>query len=194
MGRVSPKAPTLDELLAEMSAVLAVIEELEADDLDSQQKAEELLEDVMASITLKIDGYIQMIKKYEDNAEICDREARRLAKLASSDNHKKEWLKNKLKVALEERLESTGKHDIRGFYHKVWLQQNGGCETAWIDPELQLEDLDEEYIIPEQIIIVPAQVDYVKLKEDAITFGQIRSLNGKIIAKRQEKGKHIRYK
>lgn len=190
--KVTPTGPTLPELEAEFDALMSI--ELDPDDEESLKEFEKVFKDLESKLTPKIDGYLSIIRSKYNNAGLCRQESKRLSDMAWSVERQAETMKEFLFRFMERHHDRTGKHRINGLYHKVWIQENSTAPKPWIDPELTINDLDEEYIIPEHTITVPAQIDFEKISSDAEEFGMVRSLSGKIIAKRLPRGKHLRIK
>jgi hypothetical protein len=191
IGKIMNK--TLSQLEIEYADFIELVASLDPSDEESLAEADRIFaEEIAPVLEQKLDGYIYWIRKLVQNAEACEQDAKHYANLAQTKRSQINWLKSRLFDFLERNELSSGKHKIRGDRHQAWLQNNATPPSPWIDPELELEDLDEEYIIPAHTIEIPAQVDYTKLGQDASEYGFVRSKSGKVIAKERERGRHVR--
>ncbi|HAG81198.1 MAG TPA: hypothetical protein DCL61_08500 [Cyanobacteria bacterium UBA12227] len=177
---------TLDELEAQLELIF---DYLESDNPNDRTVAEQLFEELLPRLEKKIDSYVATLNRKQNRADFRHTEAKRIHSLAVTDYRAVNWLKGKLLAFMERRVETLGEKSgrkLEGLYCQISLCTNGGKQPVWIDPDLSVDDFPPEYIIQ-----VPT-LNIEKLKEDALAHGEIRSSQGRLIAKVNKRSKHIR--
>ncbi len=182
----TPPSESLPQLEEELTLILQY---LDSENPSERQVAEETFQDFLPRLESKIDAYIEVIKWREALAEYQESEAKRINALAHSNQQTVNWLKHKLQVFMETRVEQLGDKGkkLEGKLSKVSLCHNGGKPPIWINPELtKPEDFPPEYVEYRWYL------DKTKLADEAIDYGEVRSSNGTLLAKVLPRGKHIR--
>lgn len=175
----------LDELAKEFDTL---VEALETDDPTLREQAAQLMEQIVPQLSSKIDGYVAIIGRKRASADIRQNEAKRLSQLAAADTASADWLTEKLKLFLEQRVELLGDKGKRleGLYCQISLATNGGKEPVWIDPNIHPDDL------PQQFVRTLKEVDTEALRCEVRSSGEMRDRTGRVIARIVERGRHVR--
>jgi hypothetical protein len=134
------------------------------------------LEAKETDLAVKLDNYIDLIRRLEGEAKIAEEEKVRYARMVSSRLNAVEQLKANLKLHLEA-IEAT--KVITAKQRRVWLQSNG---TA----PLILDDGVTEETLPEKFVRVVRSIDRVAIGH------AIKSGAELPFARYGEKGTHIR--
>lgn len=185
MTQTQPKE-TLPQLEEELELILT---HLDSENSEDQQVAEQIFDEFMPRLESKIDGYLAVIRWREALAEYQENEAKRINALAHANKQTVNWLKHKLQVFLETRVEQLGDKGkkLEGKLSKVSLCNNGGKPPIWINPELTKPEH-----FPPEYVEYRWHLDKTKLADEAIDYGEVRDDNGTLIAKLMPRGKHIR--
>ncbi|GFE72042.1 siphovirus Gp157 family protein [Chroococcus sp. FPU101] len=179
---------TLYQLDEELELIL---DALESDDEQSKNFAESHLEEhLFPRIEEKIDLYTTAIRKYETQVKYQKEEAQRIQSLANTNETTVKWLKSKLQEFMERRFEQLGERGkkLEGKLSKVSLCLNGGLPPIWINPNLKEQDFPQEYLE-----YVP-RLKRTELIDATINLGEIRDLQGRLIAKVMPRNYHLRIK
>ena len=192
---------TLDELSSDLYTLLEALDDLEnfqsktilepgsnyqQDNEASAQLANELLEQTIAQIEDKIDGYVYIIKQKTAQKEFYAEESKRLAHKAKTVENSINFLKSKLHNALSNRKLQGLSPKIQGKYYKASLATNGGRQPI----KYELDQLPEEFKVRQEIV----NVNQAKLNE-ALTEnnGELKDKDGNVIAYFEERKSHLRF-
>ncbi|MBO6015346.1 MAG: siphovirus Gp157 family protein [Oscillospiraceae bacterium] len=142
---------TLYELTGQYLELLTLAEDPDAD----EQAVSDTLEGLEGEIEEKADGYAKVIKTMQAEADAIKTEAARLQERARLLESRSDYLKNRLKYAME----LTGKAKIKTTLFSFGIQKNPPSVV------LETDNIPEQFLIPQ-----PPKVDKTAIKQ-AITDG-----------------------
>lgn len=191
---------TLDDLASDLSALLEALDDFEnvqsktilkpgnsfqQDNEASSQLLNELLEQTIADIDNKIDGYVYIIRQKTAQKEFYLEESKRLAHKAKTVENSIKFLKNKLHSILADRFLNELPTKIQGKYYKVSLAGNGGKRPL----KYELDQLPEKFKVRREVV----DIDQAKLTEALLeNDGELTDEQGNVIAYLGERGLHVR--
>lgn len=135
------KSKTLFSISDEISQLNTLLDELEADDAESEKLLTEFLEQVGEERDHKLDNYSALIAELEARAAVRKEEAKRLAQLAAKDEKRAEMLKERLKwffsVNNIKKLETNR--------YQLSLVKNGGKPPVILDESISPTELPKQF-------------------------------------------------
>lgn len=170
---------TLAQIEQEIHQLLETISESE-----NQEEFEPLLAELLQNLDKKIDGYLYMIRYFEQQAEARQKESDRLQSLALESQSKAAYLKETLKA----HMEYTQTKSLEGTYGKVSHCRNGGKAPIWFNPELTPDELPDDLTLTRKVI------DHRKIRNLCEQNGGELVVDGVAIAKILERSSHLRIK
>ena len=152
---------TLLDITDDLLAMDALIGEVDGDITGVENVFDEWFAELDKDLKGKVDNYCALMATMEGRAAIRHEESKRLYRLAKSDERNAEYLRSRLKGALE--LRGVSKLDTARY--RIGIVKNGGAPPVVIDLVAQVPD---EFcrIIPET-----KEADKEKLRE-ALVAGQ----------------------
>lgn len=120
---------TLMDLTGEYKLLLNMMASSETEDI---QVFEDTLDSVLAEIGDKADAYAVVIAEAKSAAEKFKAESERLGAIAKRYENSIDYMKFRLKQAMEE----MGMKELKGDYHKFRIQKNGGKKPMQITGEV----------------------------------------------------------
>lgn len=170
---------TLAQIQSEIQQLLEQMSEV-----DNQEEFEPLLAELLQNLDKKIDGYLYMIRHFEQQAKVRQEESDRLQSLATESQRKADWLKQTLK----DHMEYTQTKSLEGDYGKVSLCKNGGKSPIWFNPETTAETL------PDELTMTRKMIDHQKIRTLCEEQGGELVVDGIAIAKILDRSNHLRIK
>lgn len=122
---------SLYELTGQYRILMDMMRDTDVDD----QAIADTMEAVGGEIEIKADNYMKLITSLEADEEALMKEADRLASKAAIIKNRK----NRLKVALQQAMQATGKHRIQTELFTASIVSNGGDRPLVIDGEVPQE-------------------------------------------------------
>jgi hypothetical protein len=159
--------PTMIESLNEWDFIRSLMEEDEVD-----ERLVEELEKIEGDILNKVDGYCFEIRRLKDCATVCQQEAERVAAKAAAWKRKHEWLKDRLKAAMQR----LGERQLVTPLNKVTICGNGGVQALDI-----FGHVPEEFTTSQVVV----NVDESRIRA-ALASGELP------FAKLKDRGQHLR--
>ncbi|MFB2839784.1 siphovirus Gp157 family protein [Floridanema evergladense] len=132
---------TLFNISDDISELTSLLDEIEADDIESEQLITNWLENLGSERDRKLDNYAALITELEAKAEVRKQEAQRLAKLAASDERKAAMLKERLKWFFEINKLKT----VETARYKLSLTKSGGKPPLILDDGISPTDLPQKF-------------------------------------------------
>ncbi|XWK89175.1 MAG: siphovirus Gp157 family protein [Phormidium sp.] len=144
-SKAPPNAPvqrrTLFNISDEISELTSLLDDIEDDDLESEQLITSWLENLGEERDRKLDNYAALIAELEAKAEVRKKEAQRLAKLAASDEKKAAMLKERLKWFFEVNKLKT----LETARYKLSLTKSGGKPPLILNDGISPTDLPQKF-------------------------------------------------
>lgn len=144
-SKAPPNAPvqrrTLFNISDDISELTNLLDEIEDNDIESEQLITSWLENLGEERDRKLDNYAALIAELEAKAEVRKKEAQRLAKLAASDEKKAAMLKERLKSFFEVNKLKT----VETARYKLTLTKSGGKPPLILDDAISPTDLPKKF-------------------------------------------------
>jgi len=132
---------SLFSISTEISELINLLDEIEDDDRESEQLITSWLEQLDSERDRKLDNYAALISELEAKAEVRQKEAQRLAKLAASDEKRAALLKERLKWFFETNKLKT----VETARYKLTLAKSGGKAPLVLDDSISPTSLPEKF-------------------------------------------------
>lgn len=137
----SEQRRTLFSISDDINELTRLLDDIEDDDLESEQLITSWLENLGEERDRKLDNYAAFISELEAKAEVRKKEAQRLAKLAASDEKRAAMLKEKLKWFFENNKLKT----LETARYKLTLTKSGGKQPLILDDTISPTELPEKF-------------------------------------------------
>lgn len=137
----SEQRRTLFSISDDINELTRLLDDIEDDDLESEQLITSWLENLGEERDRKLDNYAALISELEAKAEVRKKEAQRLAKLATSDEKKAAMLKERLKWFFEINKLKT----LETARYKLSLTRSGGKQPLILDEAIPPAELPEKF-------------------------------------------------
>lgn len=123
--------PTLLDISADFVALDELLEEIGGDMSDPRvaETIDRWFSDLQDNLKCKSDNYAAFIGELEARAAVRKDEAKRLHDKSAADARKADWLKNRLRMALEQ----IGVKKVEGDRYTITVATNGGKTPLAID-------------------------------------------------------------
>lgn len=110
---------SLMQLANEFQELLALIE---SSDEEDQQMLTDTLDEVAAQLAAKIDGYVSVMKRGSNDADLLEKESKRLAAAAKAIRNNVSKMNDTAMLAMEK----LGTKELKGEFHKLKIVGKGG--------------------------------------------------------------------